>query len=69
MTQTIRLCLLAGLTVALVTSFFGCKHEVTGQNAMPSNPTLSPAQQRQAMIQWHQQHDKTPAGSTPQGGQ
>ncbi|HZT42679.1 MAG TPA: hypothetical protein VFA07_10990 [Chthonomonadaceae bacterium] len=69
MAQTLRYALLAGLTVALVAMLLGCTHAVTGQNVMPDNPNLSPAQQRQAMIKWHQQHDKPAAGATPSGGQ
>jgi hypothetical protein len=69
MTQTARYSRLAGLTVALVTLLLGCKPAVTGQNVMPDKPGLSPAQQRQAMVQWHQQHDKHPTDSTSQSGQ
>jgi hypothetical protein len=69
MTHTDQYLRIGGLTVALVTLLFGCKPAVTGQNAMPDNPNLSPAQNRQAMVQWHQQHDKRPADSTPQSGQ
>jgi len=69
MAQTIRYSLLAGLLMALVALLLGCKASVTGQNVMPGNPNMSPSQQRQAMIKWHQQHDKPPAGSTAQSGQ
>lgn len=69
MAQTIRFSRLAGLTVALVALLLGCKSQVTGQNVMPDNPNMSPGQKRQAMIQWHQQHDKKPVGYTAQSGQ
>ena len=67
MTQTFRYFLLAGLTVVLVTCLLGCKPEVTGQNVMPDN--VSPDQKRQAMIKWHQEHDKPPTGATSPSGQ
>jgi len=69
MAQKVRCLRMAGLTVVLVTVLFGCKPAVTGKNAMPDDPNASPSQKRQAMVQWHQQHDKRPAGSAPQSGQ
>ncbi len=67
MTQLIRYLLLAGLAAVLVTGLLGCKHEVTGQNVMPDNG--SPDQKRQAMIKWHQEHDKPTTGGAQQSGQ
>lgn len=57
----------AAVAVSLVLAA-GCGKEVTGRNAMPQNPSLPKAQKRQAMIRWHQQHDRPPAAVTPQGG-
>lgn len=60
----------AGLTVALIALLSGCKPAVSGQNVMPDDPNMSPGQKRQAMIQWHQQHDKpAPGNAAPQSGQ
>jgi hypothetical protein len=49
--------------VTLLAALVGCRPAVTGQNIMPDDPNMSPAQKRQAMIKYHQQHDKNPAAA------
>ncbi len=42
----------------------GCSRQVTAAGgAMPDDPSMSPGAKRQAMIQWHKQHDKQPGGA------
>jgi hypothetical protein len=53
-----RLFLLALFAVTIPVTAIGCsKQQVTGKSVMPDNPSLSPADTRKAMVQWHQQHD------------
>jgi GMP synthase-like glutamine amidotransferase len=60
-----RLFLLAVFAVTTLVTAPGCNRQpVTGQNAMPDNPSLSPGDKRKAMVQWHQQHDKLPEGAS-----
>jgi hypothetical protein len=54
-----RIATVAGLLAVLLLS--GCSHAITAQNAAPN---MTPAENRQAMIQWHKEHDKRPA-TTP----
>jgi hypothetical protein len=59
-----RLFLLAVFAITMPVTAPGCNRQpVTGQNAMPDNPSLSPGDKRKAMVEWHQQHDKLPGGA------
>ena len=40
----------------------GCSRNVTAPNAAPN---MTPADNRQAMIEWHRPHDKKPASTAP----
>ncbi len=62
MKSTIWLLLVAAALGSLLS---GCSHNrVTAANAAPG---VIPGDNRQAMIQWHRQHDKKPATTTPGG--
>jgi hypothetical protein len=61
---------LGGLAaLAFFALFAGCKPEVTGKNVMPDDPNMSASQKRQAMMEWHKQHDKAPMGLSQRSGQ
>lgn len=55
-----RITLAAAATGLLLVS--GCSRAITAQNAAPN---IIPAENRQAMIQWHKEHDKKPGTAAP----
>ena len=58
MKKTLRPMLIAAFAAAISTAVIGCAKTITGANAAPG---MTPANNRQAMIEWHRQHDKNPA--------
>lgn len=64
MNCTLKLALVLSVLTPLAVLLGGCSHAITAVNAAPN---VTPGENRQAMIDWHRQHDRRPTAPPPGG--